>query len=230
MKTSTFTRIIGWSIMVPLLALAEPAEQKLESIDQKIDKVIEGQASLSKQIQEVDAYPLAGRKYGVEFNFFRLLNYENNRTLSGGLSLFGVNRNAEIAFPFYFETSDKDDVYDLRVYTLDAHYRNFLGDKQKGFYISAFARYAHLRGTLGDDFYFGNQPAFAETGSENKLGVGVGIGYRVFSQRNWYWGTSLNVGRYIVGENDLFAGDPIELSDDDEFIFDVEFFKFGWAF
>lgn len=102
------------------------------------------------------------------------------------MSLFGVNRNAEIAFPFYIAQSDDDDRFELDIFTLDVHYRNFLGDKQKGFDISAFARYAHLSGTLGDEVFVFDAPDTNETGSENKLGVGVGIGYRIFSTRGWY--------------------------------------------
>lgn len=45
-----------------MLAFAQPDEQKLETIDRKIDQVIEGQGAIGKQIQEIDPAPLAGRQ------------------------------------------------------------------------------------------------------------------------------------------------------------------------
>lgn len=58
----------------------------------------------------------------------------------------------------------------------------------------------------------------------------MGLGYRKFSYRGLYWGASLNIGRYLLGKNDYFRGGIFDYDNDAEMIYDVELFKFGWAF
>ena len=59
-----------------------------------------------------------------------------------------------------------------------------------------------------------------------------GIGYRIISESGYYWGASLSAGKYIIGNYDVFLdSDGISTTlDDEEFIFDVELLKFGFAF
>ena len=46
-----------------------------------------------------------------------------------------------------------------------------------------------------------------------------------------YWGVSINIGRYIIGENDIFDEDEFFLFDNDiAMIYNLELLKFGWAF
>ena len=66
--------------------------------------------------------------------------------------------------------------------------------------------------------------------SENKLGIGIGIGYRKFSYKGFYWGTSLNLGRYFLGENGKYIGEFLWYDNDSEIILNFELLKFGWAF
>jgi hypothetical protein len=96
---------------------------------------------------------------------------------------------------------------DFTEITQDIHYRYFLGNTQNGFYLSDFAR-----------------------DTETKLGLGVGLGYRFFSYKGLYWGASLNVGRYLIGERDRFRGSFFGLDADNESIIDVDLLMFGWAF
>ena len=181
-----------------------------------------------KMYQETRRTPLADKKFGVELNIFRLLAIEKSVSLSGGFSLFSVNRDAEISFPIFF--SNPGDPKDLKEFTIDCHFRYFLGNTQDGFYISTFARYAHLEGYKGtNDLIFDNN-RFKEKRVENKLGIGVGIGYRIFSYKGFYWGTSTSFGRFFVGDNNQFYGSFLALDDDEKFIFDFELLKFGYAF
>jgi len=62
------------------------------------------------------------------------------------------------------------------VFTIDGNYRYFLGKQTKGFYISAFSRFALLRGALSRDYDRYGEVRQRDT--EYKLGFGVG--YRIF--------------------------------------------------
>jgi hypothetical protein len=196
------------------------------SVSSKIDSIYLLQ---KKMYNETKNTPLSKKKYGVEFNIARLLLIEKAVSLSGGFSLFGVNRHAEIAFPMYY--SSPEDPKDLKEWTIDCHYRYFLGNTQHGFYLSGFVRYAHLNGYLGDNDLQLFDDGTAEVKSrENKVGIGVGLGFRKVSYKGLYWGASLSFGRYITGENDKFYGNFLSYDDDKKIIIDIEFLKFGWAF
>jgi hypothetical protein len=209
----------------PFFSWAQDQTKDTLSVSSKIDSIYLLQ---KKMYNETRNTPLSKKKYGVEFNIARLLLIEKAVSLSGGFSLFGVNRHAEIAFPVYY--SSPEDPKDLKEWTIDCHYRYFLGNTQNGFYLSGFARYAHLSGYQGDDAPLFGGGNIGEKSSQNKLGMGVGLGYRKFSYKGLYWGASLSFGRYLTGENDRFYGSYLSYDDDKKFIIDVEFLKFGWAF
>ena len=100
---------------------------------------------LQKKIYgEIINEPLKNKKYGIEFNLFRLLLIDEGIGLTGGFSLFNIDRKVEIAFPVYVAKPKEKE--DLREFTIDCHYRYFLGRTQNGFYLSGFARYAYLNG------------------------------------------------------------------------------------
>jgi hypothetical protein len=209
------------------------AGASLDVIDGKLDTVLDNQDVI---INSVENNPLKGKKYGVEFNFFRALSYGLSsdsgyqNSLSGAFSIFDVDNKVEYAFPvFYLDMKDNFDNSTFSVLTLDMQYRKFLGETLNGFFISGLLRAAKLDGTLGRSLFFSSSPAPTVTGSEFKFGAGIGIGYRVFSESGWYWGTSLSAGRYFVGEsNKFYSGDPFY--DDGEIFFDFDLLKFGYSF
>lgn len=205
---------------------AEDENNNSLSIDQKIDSIYVKQKEIYQTIKNE---PLGDKKYGIEINIFRLLGYRNDHySFSGGFSLFDIDRNAEIAFPIFYSNTVNDEEY-IRQFTLDCHYRYFLGNTQKGFYISGFIRYANIRGYLGswlDCWYY----EVNEIDTENKIGIGIGIGFRTFSHKGFYWGTSLNLGGYYIGENCKFRGHGLWYDNDEEVIIIFEILKFGWAF
>jgi hypothetical protein len=216
------TLLLAVAAFLPLLLTAQVKDTL--STAAKIDSIYYLQ---KKMYSESKNTPLMNKKYGVELNLIRLLLTEDATTLSGSFSLFNVNRNAEISFPFYYQNPKKS--IDLTEFTLDCHFRYFLGNTQNGFYLSAFTRYAILHGTLGEDYIINTQSGDKKD-TEHKLGIGFGIGYRIFSYSGLYWGTSLSIGRYFVGKNNKFSGSIFTFEDDDEYIFDMELLKFGWAF
>jgi hypothetical protein len=193
----------------------------------KIDTIYKIQ---KKMYKEAKNEPLTGKKFGVELNLFRILLIDKAVTLSGTFSLFNVNKRVEIAFPVYYDKPE--DKYDLRTFTIDCHYRYFLGNTLNGFYLSGFVRYAYLNGYEGNNNLnlFGSENPIGNRISENKLGIGFGLGVRIFSYRGLYWGASISFGRYYIGENDRFYGHFLSWDDDAKYILDIECLKFGWAF
>lgn len=223
-KSILQTILLFAAISIPTLILAQT--NGTPSSDAKIDSIYKLQ---KKMYVESKTGPLAYKKFGVEFNIARLLMADQVNSLSGGFSLFGVDRHAEIAFPIYaqFATSSQE----FSEFSVDCHYRYFLGEMQNGFYLSGFSRLVNLSGKLGDNnLIYGNNSTNLGNGNETKLGLGIGLGYRIFSKKGLYWGTSVSLGRYIIGKNDRFVGSYFTLDDDSPMIFDVEMLKFGWAF
>lgn len=205
---------------------AEEIENENLSTEAKIDSIYKMQ---KKMYNEMNVSPLKNKKYGVELNLFRLLMWNDMISITGGFSLFDINRHAEIAFPIYFGKSQAD--HGTTEFDLDSHYRYFLGNNQKGFYLSGFARYTYLNG------YFSNYNSYSYTYSYaprtmNRFGMGIGLGYRIFSRKGLYWGTGLIVGKYFdSGYSDYYNSDLwYGLSAATSYIIDFELLKFGWAF
>lgn len=211
--------------LIPYLLKAQNKVNDSISMSAKIDSIYTLQKKMYKESKNE---PLAGKKYGVELNLFRILIIDKALTLSGTFSLFNVKKQVEIAFPVYY--AKPEDKRDLTTFTVDCHYRYFLGNTLNGFYLSGFARYAYLNGYAGDNdlIHLGN--SYGENISENKIGIGFGIGFRKFSYKGLYWGASISFGRYIIGQNDKFYGSFLSLDDDEKYILDIECLKFGWAF
>lgn len=227
-------------ILMCVFVFTLSAQVTNEEIAAKVDTVINNQ---EKMIEEAKNDPLTGKKYGVEVNPFSLLTIDKNRSFAAGFSIFKPESNIEIAFPIQYASNrddnddDEDYYYDnsyneLKAFTLDVQFRKFLGTSADGFYLSAFARYAHLRGHLGKDSWLSwdTEPSIPEYGSENKFGLGFGIGYRIFSYSGFYWGVNLSLGRYFIGENDKFRGEFISIDNDNELFISGEILKFGYAF
>ena len=174
------------------------------------------------------ADPLVNRKYGLEFSPIRLLvgfadpgAFGARTQISGVFSSFAIDRHAEIAFPFLVALGSKENI-PLRVLNLDVTYRRFLGQQQRGFYVSGGIRYGYASGVeLVDREPTGRQIV------HSKAGAYAGFGYRYVTQSGFYWGTNIVLGGYLgdfsrrAGEADL---------DDGPFLIDSELLKIGYAF
>ncbi len=193
--------------------------------EEKIDSIYVLQKKIYRTVKD---QPLQDKKYGVEFNFLRLITFGSdsdflNHSLSGTFSLFYPKKKVEIAFPFFYSypTVNLHDEfsqdYSLRQIILDCHYRKFLGNSLNKFYISGFIRYANLKGYEDEGCIKGSRDE-SEMKTENKIGIGIGVGYRIFSYAGFYWGASLSLGNYFIGENNKF-GDQNFYDNDNEIIF-----------
>ncbi len=212
---------------------SQEIKDSLERVEEKLDTIAQNTQATNVVVA---SEPLKGKTQGIEINPIRFLMIDSEeKTFSGTYSRFYVDKKIEVAFPFMWTSAKHDPSYSYlsqpavgegsaRSITLDAHFRKFLGRTMNGFYLSGFVRGVTLKGVLEDGS--GNKH------SENKLGMGFGVGYRIFSASNYYWGTSLSVGRYMIGDSDIYEdtyGPSYDL-DDSEAIIDVEFFKFGYSF
>ena len=157
------------------------------------------------------------KHFGVEVNLFDIITSGSSEEyLSGTISYFDHENNAEISFPIGYY---KEDYHDYKQYTFDLHYRKFIGDKMEGLYYSGFARVAKLDGISGNYLI-----------KQTKFGLGVGVGFRIFFENGFYWGASLGIGSYITGKNNQFVNDMFVITDDPMFIFDLELLKVGYSF
>ena len=102
--------------------------------------------------------------------------------------------------------------------------------RQNGFYFGIFSRYTYLEGTLESDIF---QPKRSElsVSSEHKLGTGVNLGFKIFFKK-YYWGMSVFLGKYFIGNNDQFGAvsGPFSHNYDAETIIDMELLKIGYIF
>ena len=168
------------------------------------EKMLENQEKLLEEIIYLD--PLEGKKFGIEFNpmgFVMSTTRSDGFSIRGGVSLFPSSMKAEIAFPIYYNS----DIHifnintGVRVFQIDGQYRGFIGKYRKGFYFSSGLRYISMEG----DF----------SGDDKEFGLTFGIGYRIYGQTGWYWGTSIYGGRYLT---------------EDQAILEIELLKFGILF
>lgn len=215
------------------------AQEKSLTMDEKIIIMLENEKKISANKERIYRdqieNPFRDKDYGIEINLPQLAMsfMPEYHAFYGTFSIFDSKQKAEIAFPFlthsvtYAWDNINETKYDLSM--IDIHYRKFLGDYLNGFYVSGFARATYIKGLLGEDFYYEGEEIFSgKYGSEKKLGFGFGIGYRIFTQSDFYWGVSLIVGRYVYGENNKFADEWF--IEDSEYIVDIEFLKLGYAF
>src|SRR5688500_4033855 len=108
-----------------------------ESENAKLDSLL----SLTREIKaEVKKFnPLQDKTMGIELNPVWQILAQDGLALTGGIQVFAWDRHAEFSFPWQVF---KDD--DEAMYSLDLHYRRFLGDWQQGFYLAGFTRAAYM--------------------------------------------------------------------------------------
>jgi len=158
-------------------------------------------------LEEVYIDPLAGKRFGIELSpLYSMFAHDG---LSGSFSNFNLSDVAEITFPFsyriYQRENNQGEMEERYLTYLDAQYRFFLGKHRTGRWIGTGVRFCS---DVDDE------------GSYNKGGISFGFGTRVFSERGWYWGTSLYLGKYYFGKKDRGASG----------FFQIELLKFGFAF
>lgn len=221
-------KIIILSLAISSLAFSNANDEKLDQILENQETIKKDTKIIKKNTEKVS--PIASKTFGVELNPFWLLYAGDDDLdgthLTGGIQLFSIDRNAEISLPFIIH-----DASHWNEYSLDAHYKRFLGDTQEGFYLNGFIRYSNIqiKNLLSVDFE--NQDTSTKDFNDNRFGLGFGFGYRVYSKMGLYWGFGIGLGRFFIHEDPI--GDTLDLglfNPTSNFIFDVEIFKFGYAF
>ena len=178
-------KILLFSLIIGTIFSQEPINadtlfMKMDTLIINQEQMLENQKILLEEVKYID--PLEGKKFGFEVNPIGLLMSTVNSegfAFRGGISFFPSSMKAEIAFPIYYN-SDMS-IFNIntgvRVIQIDAQYRGFVGKHRKGFYFSSGLKYISMEG----DF----------SGDEHEFGLTFGIGYRIYGQTGWYWGTSL---------------------------------------
>jgi hypothetical protein len=200
----------------------------LAQVDNSVMKPDSIPVTQNEPAELLSSQPLSNKTFGIEFNPIRLLYGLTgdvfDTQIHGGVSLFSIDRHAEIAFPLLYMVGKKDDI-PLKVLNIDATYRRFFHKKQKGIFISGGLRYTFVEGEEGLD----NRDAIHSGNiiKENKVGIYIGVGYRYFSHSGFYWGTNIIFGRYLTNDNHPIM--DITMSDL-KIILGVELMKIGYAF
>ena len=186
-------------------------------------QMLVNQEKILYEVEYID--PLEGKKIGIEFNpaGFLLASTTDEIEISGGISLFAISKTAEIAFPIYSRVGAND----FSLFQIDGHYRKFTGKHRNGFYISSGVRYISITGRDGVDFFGIPLSTSDEISQISRFGLTFGIGYRIFGNNGWYWGTSLFAGRYLTESDITISG--ANASDSDKII-DMELLKIGRLF
>jgi hypothetical protein len=215
------------------ISAALSASAQLDASKMKLDSIT---ATRNKPAELVSSLPPANKTLGVEWSPIRLLvgtaTADYKTQLLGGVSLFSVDRRAEIAFPFLFMIGNIDGL-PAKIVNMDVTYRRFFKKQQKGFYYSAGLRYNFLQGAVASDNPLYKHGHTDEQLTQSRAGLYFGIGYRHFFRKGWYWGTSFILGLYSskVDPRLYFGsgggGDEIPPLDA---IFAWDIGKFGFAF
>ena len=229
-----------FGLIICIISCAGIAAAQDTTAHAKLDTVIQYQKKISdrqeKIYDEVVRYsePLENKRYGIELNpaYFLTSASHSYVVLTGGFSMFDIDRGAEIAFPFFFQSGadKKSSSRTLTLWNQDIMYRRFLGQHQDGFYLTGGLRYTHIRGELENGMSLFGVSIFSTQGpiiTTDKVGGMFGIGYRYFSTTGFYWGTSIVYGAYFSADERNIKN---VLLDDTKTIFDIEILKFGIAF
>jgi hypothetical protein len=200
-------------------------------VDTSVMKPDSTPATQNKPVELPSSQPLANKTFGIEFNPIRLLigRGDNifNTQIHGGVSLFSIDRHAEIAFPFLYMFGKFDEV-PSKILNIDATYRRFFTKQQKGFYYSAGLQYNYLQGPEDSDDPSNPLAHTDKQISQSRVGIYIGLGYRYFSKKGFYWGTSIICGPYFSKMDPRFNLGPdlgpLEL------ILAWDLLKFGYAF
>lgn len=170
--------------------------QNTEKLHAKID-------SLAKVVAELQlaANPhLLQREFGLELNplsFILLGETPSIFSLSIGYRHFFIEDKSELAIPILYATSDEGHVFNIAL-----QYHTYLSGLTEGLFVSAEARFTHLKGANYDESYFGYGDNFiVPLRSTSKFGLATGIGYRTFFPTRFYWGFTALVGTYLTGES-----------------------------
>jgi len=171
--------------------------------------------------------------FGLEINPGLLLYARGQKAtvVSAGFSYFPQNRKSEITIPIVYEYSKDSDWFfeNGKSVNLELHYRKFLMGKVGGIYSDIGIKYNYAYSEPSDD-YENIEPD--EPKSMRRLGLGFGMGYRIFSDDRFYLGIGVFLGSYFLGrdiDNSTGISSSLFTSDERSF-FTIQLLKIGYAF
>jgi len=171
------------------------------------------------------------KSFGIELSPISLITMKEEAVdIYGAFSMFGIDPKAEFAFPFSYHSRKESDWYDFEAtfqsFSIDGQYRRFLNGVQNGLFFSVGCRYTYEKGVDMEQSWYVSEGDYF---TRHKLGIGFGIGYRLFTKSNFYWGVNLFGGRYFTGD-DIDIDDLSGASLDQSLFISLELLKFGYSF
>jgi len=177
--------------------------------------------------------PYLNPKYnlGLELNPGLILYARGQKAtvVSTGFSYFLKNRKSEITIPIVYEYSKNGDWFHYnygKSVNLELHYRKFLMGKIGGIYSDIGIKYNYAYSEPSDDH------ENSESKLMRRLGLGCGMGYRIFSDDRFYLGIGVFLGSYLLGEDiDNSTGlSSFLFTSDERSFFTIQLLKIGYAF
>jgi hypothetical protein len=201
--------------------------------------IISSITTLSSEIPDslkIEFSPYLNPKYhfGVELNPGLILYARGQKStvVSAGFSYFPKNRKSELTIPIVYEYSKNGKWfhYDFgKSINLELHYRKFLPGKVGGIYSDMGIKYNYAYSKPSNDYEY-SEPI--EPKSMRRLGLGCGVGYRIFSDDRFYWGIGIFIGSYFLGQDiDNNTGiSSIFFTSDERSFLTFQLLKVGYAF
>ncbi len=144
--------------------------------------------------------------------------------VSADLCFWNIDRSTEFNMPFQFTknpsfiTPSKSDILYL---SGGLNARRFFNGEQKGFFAELGFQYNHLKveGSAKSD---SEDSPFEGTFTSRNPAVLFGVGYRLLTVNNFFWGCDFAIGRQWGRETPFIGVENIAYS--------INIFKFGYAF
>jgi hypothetical protein len=202
---------------------------QVDSSKTKLDSI---QTNYIEPLELPTSSPLTNKTIGIGLNPLRLFSLigQNGedfaRLFRATVSVFAIDRHAELAFPIQYMWGKNNSV-PWRDFYFDVTYRRFFGSQQKGPYYSGGIRYAYIEGEelCTDKATYGE--GLGNIIVQNKVGIYAGIGYLHCSRIGFYWGGNIILGIYFGPKTPYIATmDDVTLNS----ILGCYLFEIGFAF
>jgi hypothetical protein len=228
---------IVFLVLIELLFILAPVSAqnqndstiKVSSYETKPDSISENKNEV------IQSLPPANKKIGIGFNPFRFVTWYGKindggceREFRCAVSLFAVDRKAEIAFPVQYMFGKENNI-PWRVLYIETTYRRFFNNHQKGGYYSGGVRYRYIE---GEQLITSSVPHIdpEHTGvitRQSNVGIYLGIGYRFFAKRGLYCGSNLIIGTYFGPKlHNIVSAEDVPYN----FILGCDLLEIGYAF
>jgi len=209
--------------------LADPQGQKIDTLLQRQQQMLEGQQQLLREVLPLDMFPNGARSFILNLPLALVGSANSATILSASASWFPPHSQLEFVLPVYLRDDHGDE--EFRGLLADVQGRLYMNPRRAGLYVVGGLRSAWLTGRENDGWEWDPQTGqgIEISGEEHrlhKMGFYGGAGWRASSSR-FYWNMNLVMGRYVgqtgpeLNNEGLMGG---------KLLLDAEFFKFGFIF